>query len=219
MSNKVWKIVKILTLAIPLPIFLFLNATLFSIEADYTIYATIDTVTVVEYQEAYFIYPNDTNANMDGFIAFNGERYGIPFTSDDIIKIGKGYYSYIEVDDVMGLTDIRKFEIQKEQSYKIPLTFFISLGGVLIILAIIQNKMKWHKDHPKGAVLLALITGTVVLLVIELIVSSILGVFIVATVSWGAYLLEDMVEKNMISKDKAEQTESALMKAMKEALK
>ncbi len=224
MSNKsqnIWRIAKILTLGIPLPIFLFLSATLFSITPNYTINAQFDTVDVVLYDEAYFIYSNDINASYDGLVRYNDEigYYGIVITPDDIIKIDKEYYSYVERDGVYQLTDIKRFELQKEQSYKIPLSFMISLGGVLIVGLIVQGKMQWHKSHPKGAVLLALLTGTVVLYVVDLIVSNVLGVFMVATVSWALYLMEDMITNNLMTKEQAEQTESDILRALKEALK
>jgi hypothetical protein len=218
-KQAIFKLVKILTLAIPLPVFLFLSATLFSIQADYIINANISTVEVIEYNEGYFIYSTDQTASISGLVIYNDGLYGIEITSDDIIKIEKGYYSYLEVDGVYELRDVRRLELQKEQSYKIPLSFFISLIGVLIIVLIVQNKLKWHKDHPKGAVMIALITGTVILYVIQLIVSSVLGVFVVATASWGLYLIEDLVEKNAMTKTQAEKTESEILNALKNALR
>lgn len=219
MSDKLWRVIKILVLAIPLPIYLFLSATLFSITPDYTIYADISTVDVVLHGDGWLIYTTDQNAAIDGLVVRHGEYNGIAITSDDIIKIGRVYYSYIEVEGVYQLTDIRRMELQQQQSYKIPLTFFISLGGVLIVAMIVQGKMKWHNEHPKGAVLLSLITGTVILYVIDLIVSSILGVFLVATISWALYLLADMVQKNQIDEMDAQKTESDVIRALKEALK
>ncbi len=220
-SQAIWRIVKLLTLAIPLPVFLFLSATLFSINADYTINTDFNLVEVVEYEEGYFIYANDLEASYDGLVEYHVglDKYGIRITHEDIIKIDKTYYSYVERDGVYQLTDIKRFEVQKEQSYKLPLTFFISLIGVLVVTLIVQNKMQWHKSHPKGAVLIALITGTVILYVIDVIVSSVLGVFLIATVSWGMYLLEDMIYQGLISQEEKEKTESDVVRALKEALK
>jgi hypothetical protein len=218
-GDRTWRIVKLLTLAVPLPIFLFLSATLFSITADYTITTDSSNAIVSEQDDLYFIYTLDTNATYDGFVVYDDGQYGIVVSSDDIIKFDDGYYSYVEVDGVNQLVDVRRFELQKEQSYKIPLSFFISLGGVLIVALIVQGKMQWHKEHPKGAVLLALITGTVILYVIDLIVSSIFGVFLIATVSWGAYLLEDLIQQGLISQQEGEKTQSDIVRALQEALK
>lgn len=218
-GDRIWRIVKILTLAIPLPVYLFLSATLFSITPDYTIYAEYDTVWVVEHEDGWLIYSSHLDASYDGHVIRYGDLMGIVITSDDIIKIGKDYYSYIQVDGVYQLTDISRFELQQQQSYKIPLSFFISLGGVLVIAMIVQNKMQWHKAHPKGAALLALVTGTAILYVIDMIVSSVLGVFLIATISWGLFLLEDLVQKGIITQSEAEQTESDLIRQMKKALK
>jgi len=220
-SQAIWRIVKILTLALPLPVFLFLSATLFSIIPNYIINADFSSVEVIEYEQGYFIYSKDVEATYDGFVEYHVglDQYGIRITHDDIIKIDGGYYSYVERDGIYQLTDIKQFEMQKEQAYKIPLTFFISLGGVLMVALIVQNKMQWHKSHPKGAVLLALVTGTVILYVIDLIVSSIFGVFLIATISWGLYLMEDLITQGLMTKQKAEKTESDIIRALKEALK
>jgi hypothetical protein len=78
--------------------------------------------------------------------------------------------------------------------------------------------MNWHKEHPKGAVMIALITGTVILYVIQLIVSSVLGVFVVATASWGAYLLEDMLQQGQITNEKQEKHESDIIRALRQAV-
>jgi hypothetical protein len=67
-------------------------------------------------------------------------------------------------------------------------------------------------------VMIALITGTVILYVIQLIVSSVLGVFVVATASWGAYLLEDMLQQGQITNEKQEKHESDIIRALRQAV-
>jgi hypothetical protein len=219
-SKWIWRIVKTITLALPLPVFLFLSATLFSITPDYVINADISSVSVVEYEDAWFIYSDDISASYDGLVRLNGEidKYGMMITSDDVIKINKDYYSYQEQDGVYQLVDVKRLEVQKQQSYKLPISFFISLIGALVVVLIVQKKMNWHKEHPKGAVMIALITGTVILYVIQLIVSSVLGVFVVATASWGAYLLEDMLQQGQITNEKQEKHESDIIRALRQAV-
>ena len=214
------KIVKLLTLVIPLPVYLFLMATLFSITPDYIINTEIERVSVSAYEEDYFIYTDDLEASMSGLIVYNAELevYGIVIEEEDIIKIDKDYYSYtLNEDGIRELVDIKKFAIQQEQSYKIPVSVFISLIGVLIVVLIVTKKLKWHEDHPKGAVFIALFTTTVILWILNTIIGGILGVFTVATISWGLYLLEDMIEKGALSNKEAEKVESDLLKALKEA--
>ena len=153
---------------------------------------------------------------MDGVVEFNNGKYGIIITEEDIIKIDKNYYSYVVNEEkVRELVDIKKFEIQKQQSYKLPISFFISLFAVLIVLGIIQGKMQWHKKHPRVAVLVALLTGTVILFILNSIIGGILGVFATATASWAVYCLEYLFYQNTLDeKDKANK-ESEILRALK----
>jgi hypothetical protein len=214
------KIIKLVTLIVPLPVYLFLMATLFSITPDYIINTEIERVSVVDYDEAYFIYTDDLEASLSGLMIYNAELqvYGIVIDEEDIIKIDGNYYSYIlNNQNVRELVNIQKFAIQKQQSYKIPVSVFLSLIGILMVVLIVTKKLKWHEDHPKGAVFIALFSATVVLYIVNTIIGGILGVFIVATISWGLYLIEDMVDKGLLTTKQAEKVESDLLKALKEA--
>lgn len=220
-KKLIYKIVTAITLFAPLPLYLFLMATLFNIDPDYIIYTEIENVEVleiVEDEEQTFFITTINNAKMDGVVEFKYDKYGIVITEEDIIKIDKNYYSYIEnkeKENVRELVDIKKFEVQKQQSYKLPISFFISLFAVLIVVLIIQGKMQWHKKHPRLAVLVALLTGTVILFILNSIIGSMLGVFAVATASWAVYCLEYLVYQNSLDeKDKANK-ESEILRALR----
>lgn len=222
-GNVIYKVITAITLFVPLPVYLFLMATLFNIKPDYIIYTTIDNVEVIEYIEnentdkeehLYFLTTKD-NATMDGVVEFRDGRYGIFIEEEDIIKIDKNYYSYILKDNVRQLVDIKKFELKKQQSYKIPISFLISVFGVLVVVLIINGKMQWRKEHPRLAALITMLTVTVVLYIINVIISNILGVFIVATTSWAVYCLEYLVYKGTIEDREKEQKESEIIRALK----
>lgn len=193
-------------------------ATLFSITPDYIVYTSIENVEVLEFVEdeniVYFLTTKD-NAKMDAVVEFRNDKYGIIIEKDNIIKIGKDFYSYIMHEEKMQLLDIKKFEIQKQQSYKIPLSFFISLFGVLIVVLIIQGKMKWHKKHPRAAVFVSLLTVTVILYILNTILGNILGVFIVATASWAIYCLEYLVYQGMLDEKDKDNKENEIIRALK----
>ena len=208
-KKLIYKIISAITILVPLPLYLFLMATLFNITPDYIIYTEIENVEVLEHKgENYFL----TTKNIDG-------KYGIIIDEEDIIKIGGNYYSYVtNEENVRELTDIKKFEVKKQQSYKIPLSFFISLFAVLVVVLIIQGKMQWHKKHPRLAALVALLTGTVILFILNSIIGNILGVFVVATASWAVYCLEYSVYQNTLDeKDKANK-ESEILRALREMI-
>lgn len=216
-SKVIYKIVSGITLFVPLPLYLFLTATLFSITPDYIVYTSIDNVEVIEYEECYFL-TTKNNASMNGLVGFIDGRYGIVIDEEDIIKIENNYYSYILKDDVRQLVGIKKFEVQKQQSYKLPLTFFISLFGVAIAILIIQKKMQWYKKYKRLAAFVALLTVTLFLYIIDVIVSNILGVFVVATASWALYCLEYLFNKGIINDAQKEKQESDIIRTLREAL-
>lgn len=222
-SKLIYKLVTGITLFVPLPLYLLLMATLFNIKSDYIIYTTFENVEVITYIdngqeiETYFI-TTKNNATMDGIVEFRDGRYGIVIKEDDIIKIDKNYYSYIIRNEKRELVDIKKYELQKQQGYKIPLSFFISLLGVLIAVLIIQGKMQWQKKHPRLAAFIALLSVTVILFILDAIISNILGVFIVATASWGIYCLEYLMQQNKIDEKTKENKESELVRLLREAM-
>lgn len=221
-SKLIYKLITGATLFVPLPLYLFLMATLFNIVPDYVVYTEIENVQVLEYvenEETIYFLTTTNNASLNGLVEFYDNKWGIYIDSKDIIKIDKNYYSYVEIDNVRELKDIKKFEIQKEQSYKIPISFFISAFGILIVVLIVQNKMQWHKRFPRLAALLALLTGTITLFILNTIIGNILGVFLVATASWAVYCLEYMVHQQTLDEKEKAKQESDLLNTLKGLIK
>lgn len=221
-ASKLYKIITTLTLLVPVPVYMFILATIYNIHPDYQIKAEFDTISVHEIEDEYFITTTDLNAVIDGVVVYTQDYgYGIYITEKDIIKINKDYYSYIyvEKEEINKLVDIKKFEIQKKESYNIPLVIFISLAGIGIGASIIFKKMQFHKEKPRLAAFVALLTGTIFLYIINTIVANLLGVFIMMTLSWGAYCIEYLVYQGKIDKEKGDRAESDLIRALKEGLK
>ena len=212
-SRLLYKIITIITLGVPLPLYLFLSATLFNIVPDYEFKnITSESVLTLDTEEYTFVYTNDTEAILNGAVVqYNGE-YGFYMDEDDILKLDDGYYN-------SNLEDIKRLEIKKQTSYKLPLTFFISAFGVGIVALIVSGKLEWHKKYPRAAVLIALATGTAILYFLNTFIASILSVFLIATASWALYYLEYLVQQNKISQEKATKSESDVLSALKEALK
>lgn len=231
MKNKgslLYKIITTLTLALPLPIYMFLSATLFNLTPDYQIKnVMVEELTiiseVVEEETFNYLVTDNIEVVFDGMVVYvtSADKYGLVVTEDDIIKIDGNYYSCILNKDtqVYEMVDIKRFAIQETQRAKLPLAFFVSVLAVLIVVLVVQGKMKWHKKYPRVAVLIALLTGTVVLYLIDTIVGSMLSVFMVATVSWATYLIEYMVAQGKMNELNANKTESDLTTALKNALK
>lgn len=111
------------------------------------------------------------------------------FITDDFDEI-------VEKDKQNKLVAVSIFNV--ETGNKLSLAFIVSILSTLIVVAIISGKMQLQKKYPKTAVFIALLSGTIVLSVINAIIGNILAVFIVATVSWGLYCLEHYYFYNVI---------------------
>jgi len=61
--------------------------------------------------------------------------------------------------------------------------------------------MKIFKKRVRLSVFISLAVGTAILAGINLIVSNMLNVFIVALVSWGIYCIEYLVYKGLVKED------------------
>ena len=214
MTNKsklIYKIITIVTLALPTTLYLFLSATLFNINADITIkhIKSADLVIVED-----FGYTTNQDAIFSGETIYQNGQYGFYISDDTIIKVDDGYYSYIDNE----LVDIKRATLQKETSYRLPLAFIVSVIGIGIIALVVQKKMQVYKNYPRISVLVSLILGTLVLYLIDIIAGSLFIVFLIATISWAVYCVEYMVKENMITEEDAKKSESDLLGALRKAL-
>ena len=212
-GNVIYKLISILTLVLPMSVYLFINAVLFDIEPDVIIYGNKDDLVVVENGDEYFLYSADLETRYNGLVIYNSNlsQFGVNIKSNDsIIKIGHEYYNYTINEGVGDFADIKRFEIEKQQSYKIPLSFVVSLLAVGIVALVVSGKMKLLKNHPRLATLIALLTGTGILWLISTLVASLLYVFLVASISWCVYCIEYLFVKGKIDKKEATEKVSLL---------
>lgn len=216
MKNSTWKILKVLTLILPTSVFLFLNAILFNITPDVIVNEDISVLKVEAYEDNYVLY-GDAETTIDGYtILYNGVVAAV-IDNDDVIKIGFRYYSYVEGEDGFALTELKL--IEKQQSYKIPITFFISVLGAMIVILVAMKKMQVLKDHPMEATLISLWVLAISFVIINTIVTSLTSVFVVGAASFTVYYIEDKMQHGFITKVDAEKKQSDIVTALKEALK
>jgi hypothetical protein len=71
--------------------------------------------------------------------------------------------------------------------------------------------MQWHKKYPLLAVNLALLTGYVILLIIDTMVGDIKNVFLIAWISSSIYGISQLLENNIISSRQSSQLQSAIL--------
>ncbi len=118
----------------------------------------------------------------------------------------------VKVDSVMVKYDglfsngenysIKKISVNQENTSKIIAFSFgslitILLGGV-IIAQIILKKMEWYKQHPRTTVFLSLLLGTLILALINALISDLLLIFIAGLVSWSMYCGLYIVDTSII---------------------
>lgn len=208
-----YKIITFLTLALPLPIYLFLQATIFNIVPDVIIYADREVLSIEPYEDMYFI-SNTLETQYNGYTIYYNDMIGVVVDEKDVIKTLNGFVSIKDNELVM----VERTLFQKEQSYRIPVVVFISLFGVLIVAMVILKKMDLMKQYPRVSVLISLITGTTVLYLLNTVIGGILGVFMVATISWVVYCFEYMIHHGIISREQSRKLEDELIKTLKEKL-
>lgn len=221
-ASKLYKLLTIITLAIPMSAYLFISSLITKIDYDYQVNVKMAELSVFEYEEEAFIYDTTKEALINGAVTFNDDvaTYGFYLDATTVLRTKDGYYTYNQdKDGLWQITNVKSAEIAVQRGWKIPLTFIISALGVFIVLMVVSGKMGWQKEHPRLAVLIALITGTLVLAVVNVIVSNLLGVFITASISWGLYYVEWLWKQNKITTKEKTKIETTLLREIKEAVK
>lgn len=181
------------TLVLPVGMYLFFMALFGNVKHDYYIKNRQETHQMVYYNDSLFIY--DTKGDTEfvsGKMTYNENVgvYGYEIQVDEIVKInGSLFVSEIKGDNLV-LTQRKFTEINKKESYKFSTSFIVSIVGVGIVGLIVSGKMQWQKKYPMIATLVALITGTGILYLIDTIVGSLFNVFLIFTISFALFAAE-----------------------------
>lgn len=246
MKNKIlFRILQGMTLALPISITLVVSAIWSKPTPDLVIlFETTTPLKKVEDVNKYFTmtendkhldivnhyYPNDDydyNAFNVNYLNIDFTPYDKVATTDGIVKfasIKAGSYIRMITDDFDKVIELDKGEIKAvgniniQTGNKLSLSFIISIIATAIVVLVISKKMQFHKTHPKSATFIALLSATIFLGVINAIIGSIVTVFIVATISWGAFCLEDAYYKSMKQSYDGQQTQSALLNDLEKIL-
>lgn len=206
MKKKIiYKVVSFITIVFPFVTYLFLSATILNVESSHTINKLGETeVLAYEMEKSLFLYDDNNLLQFRSLVYYNDEigHFGIEVFEDDIIRIDKDYLVVAKDDNgKLELGDVNVWKIAKKEGVSIPIAFFISGFAVLIVALIYSGKMKIFKKRVRLSVFISLAVGTAILAVINLIVSNMLNVFIVALVSWGIYCIEYLVYKGLVNED------------------
>ena len=208
-KNKIiYKIITAITLALPLMIYMFLSATVFNVNPD-IIVKNADVSDLIINGD--FIYTNNENVVYNGSVAVYEGEYGFFVDEDTIIRADDGYFTY-------ELEEISVAQLRQETSYKLPMAFIITVIGVGIVIMVVNRKMEWYKDWPRIFVLVSLITGALILTLLNVIVSNLTTVFYIASASWALYCVEYYFKEGIISDEDKNKADSDLLKKLKEAL-
>lgn len=223
-----------MTLALPISITLVVSAIWSKPTPDYVI--TFNDALAVDLEtinEKVVITEHD-DKNKALVIAFDEFTfYNIDFTYYDKIIDGKyivknkSYIRFLsdDFDNVLEIIDGDSFikldkvsHINIQTGNKLSLSLIVSIIATLVVVGIISGKMKLHRKYPKSATFIALLSATIIIGVINAIIGSIFTVFVVATISWGAYCLEDAYFKSLQPVNESQQQQNALIDELRRLL-
>lgn len=233
-KKLLFKIIGAMTLALPISITLVVSAIWSKPTPDYVI--TFNDALAVDLEtinERVVITEHD-DKNKALVIAFDEFTfYNIDFTYYDKIIDGKyivknkSYIRFLsdDFDNVLEIIDGDSFikldkvsHINIQTGNKLSLSFIVSVIATLVVVGIISGKMKLHRKYPKSATFIALLSATILIGVINAIIGSIFTVFVVATISWGAYCLEDAYFKSLQPVNESQQQQNALIDELRRLL-
>lgn len=233
-KKLLFKIIGAMTLALPISITLVVSAIWSKPTPDYVI--TFNDALAVDLEtinEKVVITEHD-DKNKALVIAFDEFTfYNIDFTYYDKIIDGKyivknkSYIRFLsdDFDKVLEIIDGDSFikldkvsHINIQTGNKLSLSLIVSIIATLVVVGIISGKMKLHRKYPKSATFIALLSATIIIGVINAIIGSIFTVFVVATISWGAYCLEDAYFKSLQPVNESQQQQNALIDELRRLL-
>lgn len=233
-KKLLFKIIGAMTLALPISITLVVSAIWSKPTPDYVI--TFNDALAVDLEtinEKVVITEHD-DKNKALAIAFDEFTfYNIDFTYYDKIIDGKyivkdkSYIRFLsdDFDNVLEIIDGDPFikldkvsHINIQTGNKLSLSLIVSVIATLVVVGIISGKMKLHRKYPKSATFIALLSATIIIGVINAIIGSIFTVFVVATISWGAYCLEDAYFKSLQPVNESQQQQNALIDELRRLL-
>lgn len=233
-KKLLFKIIGAMTLALPISITLVVSAIWSKPTPDYVI--TFNDALAVDLEtinEKVVITEHD-DKNKALVIAFDEFTfYNIDFTYYDKIIDGKyivknkSYIRFLsdDFDNVLEIIDGDPFikldkvsHINIQTGNKLSLSLIVSIIATLVVVGIISGKMKLHRKYPKSATFIALLSATIIIGVIKAIIGSIFTVFVVATISWGAYCLEDAYFKSLQPVSESQQQQNALIDELRRLL-
>jgi hypothetical protein len=233
-KKLLFKIIGAMTLALPISITLVVSAIWSKPTPDYVI--TFNDALAVDLEtinEKVVITEHD-DKNKALVIAFDEFTfYNIDFTYYDKIIDGKyivknkSYIRFLsdDFDNVLEIIDGDSFikldkvsHINIQTGNKLSLSLIVSIIATLVVVGIISGKMQLHRKYPKSATFIALLSATIIIGVINAIIGSIFTVFVVATISWGAYCLEDAYFKSLQPVNESQQQQNALINELRRLL-
>lgn len=244
-KNKLlYNLIVSLTLVLPTSITLFISAIWSSPKPDLVVmFETTNEIKKVEELKEYFLFaPSENNTDIVIKVANEDVKklgvYNIDFSNYkkvelidneiNAITIKKDYYVQFKVDKFNKVVEFTKennaivpiqvSNINKETGNKLSIAFVSSAVAILVVVLIITKKMMFHKKYPRLATFIALLLGTVILGVINAIIGSMFTVFIVATISWGAYCIEYTYYTNKNKNEISEKKTSSLLSELERTL-
>lgn len=127
--------------------------------------------------------------------------------AQNLIKIESNIVEYLGIFENNNNYRIEDVKVNQENMSKIIAFNFgslitILLGGV-IVAQVILKKMEWYKQHPRITVFLSLLLGTLILALVNAIITDLLLIFIAGLVSWSMYCGLYIYDTSVLPKQQA----------------
>lgn len=112
----------------------------------------------------------------------------------EFFSMGNKYYAIDENDNLI-IFDANKLVKEKmfEMNFLIGMSAFIGIFSIIIIVFMVMKKMKILSRHRRLSVLISSAVFTMFFLILSMITSQIYLMFLVFTLSWGAYYVEWLI--------------------------
>lgn len=212
-KKLLYRAVEWVTLVLPLSVYLLVMAFVFNIKADVYVNGELAQVEVVRHFENNYIVALDDEVTFRGQVEKVGDTYGLYINDTMIVKFKDGYFTYSDE-----WQNVKDKEIKAQASAKIPFSTAVSIFAIVIVGLVVFNKMQFQKKYPRVATFLALFFGTLILLGIHLIIGEILYVFVIATISWLAYMIEHAIFENNLTQEQGKKATSELTNVLSNVL-
>jgi len=200
-NKTIYRVITSITLILPMPVYLIISACILSITPDYVITNISGSATSLNDNFTYELVGEEHRLNIkddktytiEGDIRFDSGTSYIVFDDSTIFQLTDGYHKIEMSEGTPIFVNHTNDLFSKQLKWTLPIGVIFSILAAVIVCLIIFKKMNLMRKRPRLSVMLSLGLATIILVILEMIISSMLGMFITATSMWAVYSIEYIV--------------------------